>query len=174
MIKIPPELKKLKPYENISFDEMVCHEGGDMLELNPETIRFGRSVQGLREYLKEPFTFTSWLRTPAVNAKYGGSSNSMHLLGLAADIQTPRHNSKKECAYTKAQWQNIVGKWHDLCLAEYGEGVGSIEIRDTYFHVDVRPWKSKCFTVEFCKTVPPDAQEYIPKRLRGTVDIIKV
>jgi hypothetical protein len=174
MFKIPPEMKKLKPYPNISYDETVCHEGGDMIELNPDVNRFGGGIQKLRAYLNEPFTFTSWLRTPAVNAKYKGSPNSMHLQALAADIQTPRHNSAKDKTYTKAQFQNIVGKWYDICLEEYGPGVGSIEIRENYFHVDVRKWASGKFTVEFYGSVPPDAQDYIPPALRGKVAVIKV
>jgi hypothetical protein len=174
MFKIPPEMKKLKPYPNITYDEMVCHEGGDMIELNPGTNRYAGCVQKFRTYLNEPFTFTSWLRTPAVNAKYKGSPNSWHLPGRASDIQTPRHNSAKDKTYTKAQWQNIVGKWHDICFEEYGPGVGSIEIRDNYFHIDDRPWPSGKFTVEFFGAVPADAQDYIPPRLRGKVAIIKV
>jgi hypothetical protein len=173
MFKIPQEMKKLKPYKNITYDEMVCHEGGDMLELNPDTNRYAGVVQKFRTYMNEPFTFTSWLRTPAINAKYKGASNSMHLKARASDIKTPRHGLNGN-RYTKAQWQNIVGKWHDLCLEEYGPGVGSIEIRDSYFHIDDRERPSGKFTVEFFGAVPPDAQDFIPPRLRGKVNIIKV
>jgi hypothetical protein len=46
-------------------------------------------LEPLRSYLQKPILVTSGYRSPEVNAKVGGTSNSAHQLGLAADIHVP-------------------------------------------------------------------------------------
>jgi hypothetical protein len=52
-------------------------------------------VDRLRELQKRnPFSVTSWWRTPETNAEVGGKSNSLHLEGLAVDCVLEPGRSK--------------------------------------------------------------------------------
>lgn len=70
---------------NFSRAEFKCNCGKcDYDTVDAELISV---LQGLRDYIGHPIKITSGNRCPDHNAKIGGSANSYHIRGRAADIQ---------------------------------------------------------------------------------------
>lgn len=53
------------------------------------------NLQKIRDYLGEPMHINSGYRSPSHNKAIGGSPNSQHLLGKAADITTKNFTAKE-------------------------------------------------------------------------------
>jgi uncharacterized protein YcbK (DUF882 family) len=83
----------------------------------------------VREDFGESITITSGYRSPAHNAKIGGSSSSQHCLGKAADIR-PTSGSKEK-----------LDKLYLIC-EKYFEAVGDGRIKG-FIHVDTRTGKKR-------------------------------
>jgi uncharacterized protein YcbK (DUF882 family) len=83
----------------------------------------------VREDFGESITVTSGYRSPAHNAKIGGSSSSQHCLGKAADIR-PTSGSKEK-----------LDKLYLIC-EKYFEAVGDGRIKG-FIHVDTRTGKKR-------------------------------
>lgn len=83
----------------------------------------------VREEFGESITVTSGYRSPAHNAKIGGSPNSQHCLGKAADIR-PSVSSKEK-----------LDKLYLIC-ENYFEAVGDGRNRG-FIHVDTRTGKKR-------------------------------
>ena len=82
--------------------------------------RLLEKLQDLRDRVGAPVNITSGYRSPEYNKRIGGSPNSQHILGRAADIKVPGHSPE------------YIGK----IAQEIGfTGVG---IYPTFIHVDVR------------------------------------
>ena len=64
--------------------EFRCKDGSDEILVDEALVLL---LQCIREHFGKAVTITSGYRTPAHNAKVGGSKSSQHLLGRAADIQ---------------------------------------------------------------------------------------
>lgn len=72
-------------------------------------------------YELQPFSVSSWLRTPTHNAAVGGHPESLHLAGLAADLVPDNHGTIETLAsHAKA------------CGLHY-------EVADDHLHVQVFP-----------------------------------
>lgn len=104
--------------QHFKAEEFRCKDKTKEFLWAPELIAV---LETIRKHFNAPVIINSGYRTPSWNAKVGGSSNSYHCKGMAADIVVKGHNSKEVAEYTSK-------------LMEEG-GV----IRYTNFvHVDVR------------------------------------
>lgn len=72
-----------------------------------------------------PVIVTSGCRCHTWNMEVGGTANSYHLNGMAADIQIPGVSASQV---------------YDWLLAKYGNSLGLIEYRE-FVHVDTRGWR---------------------------------
>ena len=106
--------------KNFKLKEFECRDSGSVVKLDSELLE---KLQLLRDKLNNPINITSGYRTPECNKRVGGSSNSYHMKGMAADIYSP--------FYTPTQ------------IAKTAEEVGftGIGIYSAFVHVDVRPNK---------------------------------
>lgn len=105
--------------------EIECHgEGccdGGAYNVNPLLLE---KLDELREMIGGPIEISCAYRCPEHNAEVGGVENSQHVLGNAADVQTPEYDHC--CTPDQLAW--------------YAEQVGfdGIGIYDWGCHVDVR------------------------------------
>lgn len=60
-------------------------------DLRANIQRTAQVLERIRELLGKPISLTSGYRCSALNAAVGGSLNSAHMLGLAADIIVPQY-----------------------------------------------------------------------------------
>lgn len=88
------------------------------VEPDPKLIEM---LQKTREYLGKPIKITSGVRCYAHNIAVGGSANSSHLRGYAADIQ---------CETSDHRWKLVMG------LMASG-GFNRIGPKDKFVHVDM-------------------------------------
>ncbi len=82
-------------------------------------------LQPLRDYLGCPVKVTSGFRCAVLNKKIGGTKNSQHLYGQAADLIVPQKNLKDVYNYIK---YNLP---YDQLLFEYTKS-------DKWIHVSYR------------------------------------
>jgi len=93
--------------KNFSLNEMMNKESNEKINLviTPQLVLFAEMLQVLRDYYKKRMDVTSWYRTKKFNAACGGSPNSAHLDGRAADILiSPR------------DFLSLTQLWEDICL----------------------------------------------------------
>lgn len=69
---------------------------GDLLSKGYAGVKFLCKLLAL--YDTQPFSVSSWIRTPQHNAAVGGDPNSLHVHGLAADLVPDNHGSIKQLA----------------------------------------------------------------------------
>jgi uncharacterized protein YcbK (DUF882 family) len=72
--------------KNFTTDEFACKCGCGYDTPNPELIRM---LQAARDLYGKPMHITSGCRCIKHNAVSGGTPNSAHIQGMAADIATP-------------------------------------------------------------------------------------
>ena len=117
------QYKKLSKYfSSKEFENSTDKE----FYLNPTLIK---KLDLVREEFGESITVTSGYRSPAHNAKIGGSPSSQHCLGKAADIR-PSANSKEK-----------LDKLYLIC-EKYFEAVGDGR-KKGFIHVDTRTGKKR-------------------------------
>lgn len=90
-----------------------------------------KSLQDLREYIKQPIIINSGLRLPNSNVEVGGKRDSFHMLGRAFDIMAPDwwgHNTIKP-----KELYDIIIKNPDLFPNIKGLGLGQ-----NFIHMDTR------------------------------------
>lgn len=73
----------------------------------------GPSMQRVRDLLETPVFVTSGYRSPQVNALVGGSRNSQHLQGLAADFTSPQFGSPRAICKHLLQHPDLI-RWDQL------------------------------------------------------------
>jgi uncharacterized protein YcbK (DUF882 family) len=76
-------MNRVKVSENFYLNEFECKDGSHLVKLDSELLH---KLQQLRTKLGRSIKINSGYRTPEHNKKVGGSPNSQHLLGTAADI----------------------------------------------------------------------------------------
>ncbi len=103
---------------NFLLKEFECKDGSRQVVLHGELLR---RLQLLREALGRPVIINSGYRNPAHNKAVGGSPNSYHLRGMAADIRVPGVSPQA------------------LAKAARKVGFNGIIAYATFVHVDVRP-----------------------------------
>ena len=111
--------------------EFRCKDGSDEILVDEALVLL---LQCIREHFGKAVTITSGYRTPAHNAKVGGSRSSQHLLGRAADIQVQDTDPLAVAAYA----ESLMPGWG---------GVGRYPVKagraKGWVHVDTRPNKSR-------------------------------
>lgn len=70
--------------ENFKVKEFACKDGSNVIFVDSDLVSV---LQKIRNHFNRPVVITSGYRTVSHNKKVGGSTNSQHLYGTAADIQ---------------------------------------------------------------------------------------
>lgn len=121
--------RKLAP--DFKVREFRCKDGSDEILVDEALVLL---LQCIREHFGKAVTITSGYRTPAHNAKVGGSKSSQHLLGRAADIRVQGVSVEDVAAYA----ESLMPDWG---------GVGRYPVKagraKGWVHVDTRPNKSR-------------------------------
>jgi len=107
---------------NFTVKEFACKDGNVAVLVDDKLVD---GLQKIRDHFGKPIHINSAYRTPAHNKAVGGSPNSQHLQGKAADI--------------------VIAGVSPLAVAQYAEhiGMGGIGLYDGFTHVDSRDNKSK-------------------------------
>jgi len=117
---------------NFDLKEFQCKCGCEMPKSVLENIfKLADNLQLLRNWIGKPIELTNAYRCGPHNASIGGSKNSQHILGKAADIKISS-TKPKEVA-------NIVEKLMGENVIDLG-GVGRY---DTFTHIDIRGIKAR-------------------------------
>ncbi|MED4377968.1 D-Ala-D-Ala carboxypeptidase family metallohydrolase [Schinkia azotoformans] len=104
--------------KNFKVREFACKDGSDKVVIDDALITI---IQTVRDHFEKPVTITSAYRTKSHNQKVGGSPNSQHLLGKAADIKVAGVSPKEV---------------FDFCNKTFSwAGIG---LYNTFTHVDCR------------------------------------
>ena len=110
---------------NFSRSEFRCKCGCGKYNITPALIK---GLQELRDYLGMPIIIGSGTRCPEHNAAVGGTRNSYHVKGYAADIRVDGLTPKE-----------LMRAAEQIKVFRYG-GIG---LYDTFIHVDVRGHKAR-------------------------------
>lgn len=113
--------------EHFTLEEMVLSQTAARLGIDntptPEILKNLRvtaaKLEEIRTLLRAPILVSSGYRAPAVNAAVGGSKNSAHMLGLAADFTAPGFGTVLQLA-RKIAASGIV---YDQLIYEFGTWV---------------------------------------------------
>ena len=111
----------MKYFTDAEFDSPDSPDSGSNMDDS-----FLRMLDSAREVAGTPFKINSGFRTPKHNEKVGGSENSSHLRGFAADIHVASHSNR-----------------YAILEALLNVGFNRIGIADTFIHVDADPIKTK-------------------------------
>ena len=111
--------------------ELRCKDGSDTVMVDDALMLL---LQCIREHFGKAVTITSGYRTPAHNAKAGGTRFSQHLYGKAADIRVQGISVERVYAYADKLLGNAGG------CGIYPPGLGRT---NGWVHVDVRKDKSR-------------------------------
>ena len=121
--------RKLAP--DFKVREFRCKDGSDEILVDEALVLL---LQCIREHFGKAVTITSGYRTPAHNAKVGGSKSSQHLYGRAADIRVQGASVEEvaACAERLLHGCGGVGRYP----AKAGRAAG-------WVHVDTRAEKAR-------------------------------
>ena len=117
---------------NFSLQEFNSKCGRDMpTNVMVNIIELAKNLQVLRDEVKKSIQITSGYRSPEHNAKVKGAKNSLHVLGMAADI--------KVAGMTPKQVAEVI----ERLIAEKKMKEGGIGIYKTWLHYDHRNTKAR-------------------------------
>ncbi|SFH80838.1 Peptidase M15 [Tindallia magadiensis] len=104
--------------KNFHLHEFQCKDGSHQVRLHPDLLT---KLQQLRDRINRPIIITSGYRNPEHNRRVGGTPNSQHLLGTAADIR--------------------INGMTPIQLQSHAEAIGftGIGLYESFLHVDIRP-----------------------------------
>ena len=105
-------------------DEFACKCGCGFDDIDPELVYV---LQNIRDYFCEPVQITSACRCLTHNISVGGSPNSQHPLGTAADIQVRSVDPAAVVIFIESAYPGTYG------LGRYKD----------FTHIDVRLKKSR-------------------------------
>lgn len=112
--------------KNFNLSEFQCKCGCKMPDEVLENIKeLACNLQYIRDYLDEPIKLTNAYRCKEHNRSVGGSKNSQHILGKAADIQCSNINPKTMADLI----EDLISK---NCIQEGGVGR-----YNTFTHYDI-------------------------------------
>jgi uncharacterized protein YcbK (DUF882 family) len=114
--------RSYKVSRNFTLGELASKDGSNIVLLHPALII---ALQTIRDHVGKPIRVNSAFRSPAHNKAIGGASNSLHTLGLAADI--------------------VIDGMTPIEVASLANdmGLGGIKAYPTFTHIDVgrhRTW----------------------------------
>jgi uncharacterized protein YcbK (DUF882 family) len=122
----------MKITNNFSLQEFNSKCGRDMsTNVMVNIIELAKNLQVLRDEVKKSIQITSGYRSPEHNAKVKGAKNSMHIIGMAADI--------KVAGMTPKQVAEVI----ERLIAEKKMKEGGIGIYKTWVHYDHRGTKAR-------------------------------
>lgn len=78
-----------KMSKNFTREEFACQGNGCCGHSSPISYELVDALQELRDIVGTSLTINSGFRCKVHNSKIGGASESIHCLGLAADVKTP-------------------------------------------------------------------------------------
>jgi uncharacterized protein YcbK (DUF882 family) len=107
---------------NFKIKEFRSRCSADEILIDPRLVKV---LQHIRDALGRPVKINSGYRTPAHNARVGGSRTSQHMIGTAADIVSPGVSTVDLCRAA------------ENALAAHGIA-GGIILYNSFVHVDVR------------------------------------
>ena len=118
---------------NFKVKEFRCRDGSNVIFLDT---RLPALLQKIRDHFGRKVTITSGYRTVSYNARpdVGGSKNSQHLYGMAADIQVEGVEPATVAAYAETLLPNTGG------IGIYPKKAGRAH---GWVHIDVRKNKSR-------------------------------
>jgi len=118
--------------KNFNSFEFACKDGTPVPYRYKENVKnLAENLQVLRDYYKMPVHINSGYRTKSHNKAVGGSPNSQHLLGKAADI-TIRNKTPKQVARTIKKLIS-QGKMRE----------GGIGLYNGFVHYDIRGYAAR-------------------------------
>jgi uncharacterized protein YcbK (DUF882 family) len=114
--------RSYKVSRNFTLGELASKDGANIVLLHPALIL---ALQTIRDHVGKPIRVNSAFRSPAHNKAIGGASNSLHTLGLAADV--------------------VIDGMTPIEVASLANdmGLGGIKAYPTFTHIDVgrhRTW----------------------------------
>jgi uncharacterized protein YcbK (DUF882 family) len=114
--------RSYKVSRNFTLGELASKDGANIVLLHPALII---ALQTIRDHVGKPIRVNSAFRSPAHNKAIGGASNSLHTLGLAADV--------------------VIDGMTPIEVASLANdmGLGGIKAYPTFTHIDVgrhRTW----------------------------------
>lgn len=115
-------MNNIQVSKNFKLKEFQCKDGNHQVMLDSQLLK---KLQELRDRIGKPIIINSGYRTKEYNKLIGGSPNSQHLLGRAADISMTNMNPRE--------------------VARVAEeiGFGGIGIYRDFLHVDVRKVRAR-------------------------------
>lgn len=114
--------------ENFKLVEFVRHGDSPDNEQILNLIALANRLQLMRDILGKPITITSGFRSPQHNQQIGGAAGSLHLSGMAADIQVQDMGPDDV-------FNRLAGIWS-----------GGLGVYDYHVHVDIgqrRRWDKR-------------------------------
>lgn len=124
----------MKLTKNFNRSEFECKDGSPMTENQFKNIQeLAKNLQVLRDELEEPIHITNAYRSRAHNQAIGGSKNSQHTLGKAADIYV-------ESLKPKQLAKVIEGLIEEGKMSEGGIGIYT---KNKFVHYDIRGTKAR-------------------------------
>lgn len=93
---------EMREIRNFTFQEFINSDEAiknniDNIPINFDIVEnicfMALFLQNLRDYIKSPIVINSGYRCPSLNYLVGGSKNSQHLKGEAADIIAPKYGN---------------------------------------------------------------------------------
>lgn len=101
----------------------------------------GPGMQRIRDALSVPVLITSGYRSPALNAAVGGSRNSVHQIGLAADFIAPAFGTPRSIAHYlmdrcgEIRFHQLIweGQWVHVAFPTQGTPPAG-EVLTAHFH----------------------------------------
>ena len=124
----------MKLTSNFSRKEFECKDGSPMTPNQFKNIQeLAKNLQVLRDELEEPINITNAYRSRAHNAAIGGSQNSQHCLGTAADIYVKSLKPKELAKVIEGLIKE--GKMSEGCIGIYS--------KNKFVHYDIRGTKAR-------------------------------
>lgn len=109
---------------NFKVKEFACLDGTDTIFVSDELVKV---LQKVRDNFGKPVVINSAYRTESHNKKVGGSANSQHKYGMAADIRINGVSPKTIATYINKLMPDR----------------GGIGVYSSFVHIDVRAKKSR-------------------------------
>ncbi|SFO12410.1 Peptidase M15 [Capnocytophaga haemolytica] len=120
--------------KDFTLEEFACHDKARTpvpTQYVANVKRVAQSLQVLRDYLKKPIVINSGYRTEEHNKAVGGSPNSQHKVGKAADI----------CVEGMTPYQ--LHQTIERLIAEGKMQQGGLGLYNNFVHYDIRGVKTR-------------------------------